>query len=233
MRVEYLYDLFYPSVRGLTYDQEASLFHQMIRRYQPNAKQILDIACGTGGHAAALSKHYNIVGVDCDKASLKRARKRFSSASFYEGDMMDFKLSDKFDVLLCLGSSIGFAQTLKCLHSILNNFRKHIASDGLLILEPWMSPEHWESGKMDVHTFKTTSLSITRMTHYGMEEGLSQLTHDYIIERHGTTERVKEQYKLGLFRYSDIEQALAGVGFQIVGVEEFTSGRQVILSRAV
>jgi len=233
MRTEYLYDLFYPSVRGLTYDQEAALFHKMIRKHQPRAKQILDIACGTGGHAAALSKYYRIVGVDCDKASLKRARKRISSASFYEGDMMDFELADTFDVLLCLGSSIGFAQTLKCLHTILNNFRKHIAADGLLILEPWMSPDHWESGKMDVHTFKTTSLSITRMTHYGMENDLSQLTHDYIIERHGETERVKEQYKLGLFRNSDIEEALAEVGFQMVGVEEFVAGRQVILARAV
>ncbi|MEL6821839.1 MAG: class I SAM-dependent methyltransferase [Calditrichota bacterium] len=233
MQVEYLYDLFYPSVRGLTYDQEAALFHEMIRRHQPDAMQILDIACGTGGHAAALSKYYNIIGVDCDKASLDRARKRISSASFYEGDMMDFELSSTFDVILCLGSSIGFAQTLKCLHTTLNNFRKHIAANGLLILEPWMTPEHWESGKMDVHTFKTTSLSITRMTHYGMDEGLSQLTHDYIIERHGETERVKEQYKLGLFRYIEIEEALASVDFQIIGIEEFTDGRQVILSRAI
>ncbi|MGH1366440.1 MAG: class I SAM-dependent methyltransferase [Calditrichia bacterium] len=227
-----LYDLFYPSIRGVTYEAEAEYFHGLIQSNLPKAKTILDVACGTGGHAASLSRFYKISGVDCNKSWLSRARVRTPNAVFYDGKMCSFNLTKTFDVLLCLGCSIGYTKTIDELYKTLANFRKHMEKNGLLVLEPWLAPEEWESGKMDVHTFRTTSLNITRMTHYGMDNDFSKLTHDYIIERQSGTERVKEQHVLGLFTPEDLKAGLQQADFGNIRVETFMPGRKLFIAKA-
>ena len=50
-------------------------------------------------------------GVDINPTMLEVARERCPGVSFHEADMADFSLEGRFDVVMCLFSSIGYVRT--------------------------------------------------------------------------------------------------------------------------
>ena len=68
---------------------------------------MLDVGCGTAEHLRFLVG-YQMVGLDIDPTFIRLAKRKLPSAEFYVGDMRQFQLGLKFDVILCLFSSIGY-----------------------------------------------------------------------------------------------------------------------------
>src|SRR5207237_6570145 len=69
--------------------------------------------------------------------------------------MSDFHLPTRYDVILCLFSSIGYVKTLDRVAQTLRCFRKHLAGDGVVILEPWFPPDKMRTGH---HSERTSEL---------------------------------------------------------------------------
>ena len=62
------YNLLY---KDKDYKGEAGFIHDLIQKYSPGAKSILDLGCGTGRHDALLAeKGYVITGVDMSEEML-------------------------------------------------------------------------------------------------------------------------------------------------------------------
>jgi SAM-dependent methyltransferase len=62
----------------------------------------LDAACGTGRHAAHLSRRHKVTGVDGSPEMLAVARAKVPDAEFIEADLTDVPLpDDSFDVVVC------------------------------------------------------------------------------------------------------------------------------------
>ncbi|MHA2146706.1 MAG: class I SAM-dependent methyltransferase [Candidatus Thorarchaeota archaeon] len=77
-------------------------------------KRVLDLACGSGRHAAALAQQgAEVVGIDSSESMLSRAKEHASSIGvtpkFIRGDMSKFNslTTDQFDLVICLGNSLG------------------------------------------------------------------------------------------------------------------------------
>src|SRR5262245_36976961 len=108
---EQYYDDLYASL-GKNYSKEAEKAHKFIQKHKQSKRNLLlDVACGTGGHAGLLSKHYEVEGLDLDPKMLSIARRKHPKIRFHQGDMTDFNLGRQFDVIVCLFSSIGYAKT--------------------------------------------------------------------------------------------------------------------------
>ena len=56
--------------------------------------------------------------------------------------MADFDLPRRFDVIICLFSSIGYAKTLNRLQKTLTNLARHLRPDGIVVIEPFFSPNN-------------------------------------------------------------------------------------------
>jgi SAM-dependent methyltransferase len=74
---------------------------------------LLDLACGTGRHAAELaSRGYSVVGYDLSVAVLARAgdeaQARGQKLNLLQGDMREMGFEDMFDGVLCWASSFGY-----------------------------------------------------------------------------------------------------------------------------
>src|SRR5579859_2513885 len=87
-----VYDLLYTSgIKDFAADVDA--VHRLIAERNPGARTLLDVACGTGIHLAALREWYEGAGVDASSDMLAVARERLGGAAqLTRGDLVSFDL---------------------------------------------------------------------------------------------------------------------------------------------
>lgn len=69
------YDLIY---QWMDYPGESEFILMVVKRYKKSeGMDLLDVACGTGGHTQYLQNYFNILGLDINPEMLEIARKKF------------------------------------------------------------------------------------------------------------------------------------------------------------
>jgi SAM-dependent methyltransferase len=228
-----LHDLIYESFKD--YPAEAQAVAQLLRKLAPSAKTVLDVACGTWEHARHLQAEHGYVvhGLDIEPAFVELARAKLPNSQFWEGDMTSFDLGVRFDAILCLFSSIGYLCDLKKVELALSRFREHLEPDGLVMVEPWFTPESWNPGRVFVHTAEADGLHVIRMSNSGLEGRVSKLDFHYLI---GSTEGIEhrvEHHALGLFTREEMSVCFAAAGYGDVQYDpEGLTGRGLYIARA-
>jgi ubiquinone/menaquinone biosynthesis C-methylase UbiE len=162
---------FYDLVKShRNHDAEAASIRGLIHQYAPQAKTVLEVACGTGTLLARL-KEYERVGVDASEPMLAVARKKLGDGvALVHGKMQDFRLPRPgADVLLLLDGAIGYAGLAE-LEPTLQQFARHLVDGGLLIVEPWYTPDEWEPKKVHVTHHADDVATVVRVA-YGYPDG--------------------------------------------------------------
>ncbi|MBA2519177.1 MAG: class I SAM-dependent methyltransferase [Chloroflexia bacterium] len=104
---------------------------------------LLDVACGTGGHIPFLRDHYLVEGLDLSPRMLEVARRRNPGLVFHQADMTSFELDRRYDAVVCLFSGIGYVGSLPKLHQAIATFARHLNPGGVVVVEPWKTPDTW------------------------------------------------------------------------------------------
>lgn len=224
-----LYDLIYSSFKD--YDAEARFLADLIARHRPGAKRILDVGCGTGEHARILStRHgFEVDGLDIEDGFLELARKKNPGANFFHGDMAWFQLTRRYDVVLSLFSSIGYARTLERVTSTLRCLRRHLEPGGLILVEPWFTPEEWQPGRVDVAGADGTR--VARMSHSAAQDRLSILRFEYLVGTRWGIEHRSEIHELGLFTDEEMRACFAEARLDVEHDPVGPMGRGLWLAR--
>jgi len=84
-----------------------NLIKKKIKKFHPNAKSILEMACGTGKVINKLSRHYDCWGFDASKQMIEKAKEKKKRVNFFIADMRTFNIKHKFDVIFCIFDSIN------------------------------------------------------------------------------------------------------------------------------
>lgn len=122
------------------YRAEVERLDTAIRARHPEARTLLDVACGTGKHLELLRDRYRVEGADLDPEMLEIARGRLGpGVPLHLSDMVDFDLGQRFDVVTCLFSSVAYARTPHRLGAAVEAMARHLATGGLLVIEPFRS----------------------------------------------------------------------------------------------
>lgn len=181
------------------YDGEVAKLRELIDRYMPGARTLLDVACGTGKHLELLREHYEVEGLDLDRNLLEVAQEKNPGVTFHARDMVDFDLGRSFDVVVCLFSSIGYVQSHENLERATHTLARHVAPGGLLMIEPWLTPDSFESGHIGMLVVDEPDLKITRMNSSRRSGDVSILDFDYLVGTPRGIEHFTETHRLGLF----------------------------------
>ena len=188
-----LYDLFY---EWKDYRAEAEKVREIVTARTPAARTLLDVACGTGSHLAHLRDWFAVEGLDLDPELLKVATRRLPGVDLHSGDMRDFDLGRTFDVVTCLFSSIGYAETTDGLRQAVAAMARHLSPEGVLIVEPWLSPDRFDPHHIGrAMVVERPDLQAVRMNGSSVDGTRSFLDFHYLVGRPGSVEHLTERIR--------------------------------------
>ena len=224
-----IYDAIYASVRD--YPREAAELDRLIQERRPGARTLLDVACGTGAHLEHL-EGYGVEGLDLDPEMLAVARERLPDVPFHEGDMAAFDLGERFDTVVCMFSSIGYVRTEERLRSAIASMARHLEPGGVLVVEPWLSPDVWMDRHVGAVFVDDPELKIARMNVAQREGTVSMFEFEYLVGTPDGIERFTERHELGLFRVEQYLQAFRIAGLEAEHDQEGPMGRGLYIATA-
>jgi SAM-dependent methyltransferase len=141
------------------------------------------------------------------------------------GDMRDFDLGCRFDVVTCLFSSIGYMEEPEQLHSALETMARHLLPGGLLVVEPWFHPHQFFDGHVAGDLYTGDDLKIARIGRSWTEGPVSVMEMHHMV---GTPEQVDtftETHRMGLYTDGEYRAAFEGAGLSVEHDAEGLMGR--------
>ena len=220
-----VYDAVY---RWKEYDAEAARLREILAGRVGGT--LLDVACGTGNHLVRLRDAFRVEGLEKDPemAALARAK----GLTVHEGDMEAFDLGRRFDVVTCLFSSIGYVETPERLGRAVAAMARHVAGDGLLLVEPWFAPEQWREGYVHADFVDDEGLKIARMSVSRLDGAVSVLDLHHMVATPAGVETFTTHHRMGLFADWEYRDAFAAAGLAVERDDEGLMGRGLYVATA-
>lgn len=211
----WVYDLAY-SFKD--YADEAASIRTLILERNPSAASLLDVGCGTGKHLEYFAGDFeHVEGLDLTRGLLDEAERRLPEITFHQGDMRTFNLGRGFDAIVCLFSAIGHLLTLEELEQACDSMAKHLEPGGVLVIEPWLSPEVWDEKHLHMLTVDEPNVKLARASlpsTRGDNNEISVLDFTYLVATQGKVEVIEERHELRLTSETEFIAALTKVGLE-------------------
>ena len=139
------YAQFYDSLyQDKDYEAECDFLEEIFSRFASSpAKSILDLGCGTGGHAIVLANRgYEVTGVDRSEVMLAAAREKCVSrpVDFHLADIREVRLEGKFDAVISMFAVMSYMTTNHDLMTVFQTVRTHLQTGGLFVFDSWFGP---------------------------------------------------------------------------------------------
>jgi dTDP-3-amino-3,4,6-trideoxy-alpha-D-glucopyranose N,N-dimethyltransferase len=202
--------------RHKDYARASATLRDIVRRVTPAACSLLDVACGTGRHLEHLRRDFRVEGLDLSPDMLAVARARCPDVRFHEGSLVDFRLAGRYDAVTCLFGSMGHARTLDGLHGAVASMARHLQPGGVLIVEPWITPAAFVTGRLVCDTVNDPDLKVARMYVTDRDGDVSIFDEHYLIATADEVEHFTERHELGLFTDEQYRDAFIQTGLQLV-----------------
>jgi SAM-dependent methyltransferase len=173
---------------------------------RPEFQKILDVCCGMGRHARALSNlGYSVTGIDRDTDAIAKARELGGGPNYKVADIRDYQPApETFDAAIVMGQSFGHfdaGTNRNILRKLVHGIRKR----GRVILDLW-NPEFFKAhqGERALMVFK------------GVVRENKHVTDDRLVVWLDYPEGAREQFEWQLFTPEQMEQLARSVGLGLL-----------------
>ena len=188
-------------------------------RFQPDAHNILELACGTGTLTVELSRRgYSMTCSDRSPAMLKAAEEKFRSSGLSPGcfvaDMTALPLSAHYDATLCLYDSLNYLVTSDEFIQALRETAAVISVGGLLIFDVCTvrNSEMFFTDNTMIETYD--NVTCERTCRYDSVKRIQE--NHFRIERPGKKD-VFESHAQRIYLLDEITHMLDGLPFRELG----------------
>jgi hypothetical protein len=108
---------------------------------------------------------------------------------------------------------------------------RHVKPGGVLIVEPWLTPDDWKPGASFIHSGEIGADKVCRMSHSSQQGNLSVLLLHYLRSRPDGIEHYSERHELGLFTRDEMTRAFESANMQVRYDAEGLMGRGLYLAQ--
>ena len=125
-------------MRHVDYQHWASYINDLIKHWNPDARSVLDVGCGTGNLLKRLNRYsYKLYGCDHSLSMLFVARRKRSiqSIPLWRSSMLNITLQNRVDVILCLYDSINYIMERKYVKKFFQAAEASLNDKGLLVFD--------------------------------------------------------------------------------------------------
>ena len=225
------YNLMY---RDKDYTGEAAYIEDLICKYQPQAKTILDLGCGTGCHDSLLSdKGYIVHGVDNSKEMLKIANKAVNrkNLSYSLGDIRTIRLNKQFDIVISLFHVISYQISNDDLRKALTTAYGHLNAGGVFIFDCWYGPAVLNDRPTErVKRLEDKDIEVIRLAKPVMcpNENIVDVNYHMTIrdKANGKIENLEEIHQMRYLFKPEIIGLCERVGFKLLDVKEWMTDKE-------
>lgn len=206
---------------------ECDLIEAIIKKYgDESGRRVLDLGCGTGGHAAPLAQRgYHVVGVDRSSDMLRRAEARGSGVRFELGDIATVALGQCFDAALMMFAVLGYQVDNAAARAALATARRHLRTGGVFLCDVWYGPAVLAQGPSErVKVIDTDVGQLIRVASGELDHRRNLCTVAYRlwrIEAGRVVSEVRERHLMRYYFALEVELLLAVSGFELVRLGAF------------
>lgn len=140
------YDLLY---RDKDYAKETDYVAGLIAEASHSPRAVLELGCGTGGHAVQFAERgIPVHGIDLSADMVRRASDRIRRAaaqlgamlSFEQGDVRSYRMNRTFDAVVSLFHVASYQTSNADQDELFSTARAHLPPGGLFIFDFWYGP---------------------------------------------------------------------------------------------
>lgn len=139
--------------------------------------------------------------------------------------MAGFDLGRRFDAVTCLFSSIGYLLSPASLNAAAGALARHVRPGGVLVVEPWLTPEAWRDRHVAALFVDDPELKAARIVRPVRRGRLSVLELHYLLGTPDGVEHLQEEHTLRLHSDDEYRAAFEGSGLRVEHDPEGMTGR--------
>jgi dTDP-3-amino-3,4,6-trideoxy-alpha-D-glucopyranose N,N-dimethyltransferase len=221
-----VYHDFYRERKGKDYAAEAAQLAGLVRDRRPGASSLLDVACGSGSHLEHFVHEFgHVEGLELSADMIAVARPLLPGVALHQGDMRDFALGRRFDAVTCLYSSIGYMADEATLRGTIARFAGHLEPGGVLLVEPWWTPEEFLDRHVAGDVLTVGGRTIARVSHTVRHGDKTRMAvHWTVADAADGPRHVAETHEMSLFTQDQYEDAFAAAGCSVERLRPGWSG---------
>jgi len=127
---------YYDSVYPVKYYKDrAKLVISLLKKFNPRARNMLELACGSGNYTLYFSKKYSVIATDLSKDMLALAKKKCKNVKFSVMPMEKISFKSGFDIISCMWESFRYHKSYKSVKQTLSKIYKALRKDGLFVVD--------------------------------------------------------------------------------------------------
>jgi SAM-dependent methyltransferase len=226
------YDLLY---RDKDYAGEARYVADLMKRHAPNTSRVIEIGCGTGGHARELAGlGFHVHGIDRSAGMLEAAEAKLDTIEpelrarmrFSQGDARSVRLGEKADAVISLFHVMSYQTSNADLTAAFATARAHLESGGVFIFDCWYGPAVLvERPAVTVKRLEDVAVSITRIAEPTLNSAQNTVDVNYTVlvydRKTATVETLRETHRMRYLFRPEVELLLTSNKMSLVTAHEW------------
>lgn len=227
------YDLFY---RDKDYAGEARYVQELLTRQGLPSGSLLELGCGTGGHAQQLAQlGYRVHGIDVSPAMVERATRRITPGQrdrlhFQTGDARAVRLGAAFDAVIALFHVASYQAANEELAAMFTTAAAHLRAGGLLLFDFWYGPAVLTAlPEVRVRRIEGEQHSIVRIAEPVLDANCNCVDVHYtvLVQERATsaTRQFEETHRMRYLFLPELDLMLKSAGLRLLRAESWMGGK--------
>jgi SAM-dependent methyltransferase len=194
---------------------DVEILSKLINKHKKNkGNKLLDVACGSGLEDKYFKKNFKVRGVDKNRGVLRIAKNRNPEVTYKSGDMRNFKLDEKFDVITCF-DAMNYLMNYDDLKKTIKNFSEHLNEGGLLVFYLDTIKEHFNQNDVKITHKSKDDMDVILIENWFVDkDDVGETYLIFIIRKDGKSEIKVDKHEWKLFEREKIKEILEEFGFK-------------------